>query len=357
MLMAGVSLWPACADAREGRVSRYVPTHYDPAPRPSARMAMPAPVPAAVVSQSENVSAPPRGNPEEQPVDFAADSLTHDESGQIVTARGNVEMTQADRRLTADSVQYDLRADKVTAIGNVVVHYPNGDVYMAERFELSDDMKDGAIEKFRAVLADGSRFWAAEGTRSDGTRMVMKDAVYTPCEPCRENPEKNPPWQIRAGEVRHDKEDARVSYRDARFEMFGVPVAYTPYFSHPDGTVDQKSGLLAPTMRFTSDLGFSYDQSYYWAIAPDKDLTVGARVFTAELPMLTGEYRQRFEKGAVEFAGGTTYSDRKDSKNGLPATIKDEWRGHLFTKAVYNIDGNLYTCRTFTDAGIAGRAI
>ncbi len=348
MLMAGVSLWPVAVHAQEARVSRYVPATYDSAPRPApARgvMAVAEPVmpqsaatPATAVNVSNASSTSSGASPGEQPVDFAADSLEHDETGQIVTARGNVEMIQTGRKLTADMVQYDLQADKVTAIGNVVVHDPNGDVYTADRFDLTDDMKDGFIEKLYATMADGSRFWAKEGTRSGGEKTVMKDAVYTPCEPCKTNPDSNPPWQIRAGEVIHDKEDARVSYRNARFELFGVPVAYTPYFSHPDGTVDQKSGLLTPTMRFTSDLGFSYDQSYYWAIAPDKDATIGVRAFTAEMPMLTGEYRQRFESGAVEFSGGTTYSDRKDSSGGVINTIEDEWRGHLFTKAIYNID-------------------
>lgn len=337
-MSVGAGFLTAPAHAQEARRSAYVSVDYAPIERPAI-----APQPAAA-SAPEIVpsSAPPAAprDPNQQPVDFAADSLTHDETGQIVTARGNVEMLQAGRRLVADEVQYDLRADRVMARGNVVLTYPNGDVYTADSFELTDDMKDGFVEKLYAVLEDGSRFWAQSGTRTDGTTTVMDDAIYTPCDPCVENPDAAPPWRLRARTMTHDQEEARISYRDARFELFGVPVLYTPYFSHPDGTVEQKSGLLTPRFGLDSELGASYAQSYYWALAPDRDVTLGAQVFSEANPLVTGEYRRRFEKGAVRIAGGVTNSDRIDSSGGRQFVVEDEWRGHLFTQGVYNIDEN-----------------
>lgn len=331
------------AAAQEVRRSSYVSVAYDPVAPPPAMSPVeqlsppPIDVPAPLPVQPSSDAAV-SNDPNQQPVDFAADTLEHDETGERVTARGNVEMIQAGRKLTADEVQYDLKADKVMARGNVVLTYPNGDVYTADAFELTDDMKDGVIEKFYAVLADGSRFWAEKGTRADGEKIVMDDAIYTPCDPCAENPDAAPPWRLRARTMTHDKEDARIAYRDARFEMFGVPVLYTPYFSHPDGTVEQKNGLLAPRFGLDSELGASYAQSYYWAIAPDRDATIGAQVFTEVAPLVTGEYRQRFEKGALEIAGGITNSDRYDSVAGRQVLIEDDWRGHLFTQGVYNIN-------------------
>lgn len=321
---------PVTTHAQSPRVSRYVSVDYI-VPPPAA-----APQPAPEIAPPVPVAEAGRDN--EQPVDFTADTLEHDEAAQLVTARGNVVMIQAGRKLTADMVQYNLAADKVTATGNVVVTETNGDVYTADKFDLTDDMKDGFIEKMQATLADGSRFWAKEGTRTGGTKMVLKDAIYTPCEPCKKDPSAAPVWQLRAGEVIHDKEDARVTYRDARFELFGTPIAYTPYFSHPDGTVDQKSGLLTPTMGLDSEFGASYGQEYYWAIAPDKDATVGVEVFSEANPLVTAEYRQRFEDAEIRTRGGVTYSERTDSVSNQAVDVKDEWRGHLFTEGLYNID-------------------
>ena len=40
----------------------------------------------------------------------------------------------------------------------------------------------------------------------------------------------------------------------------GVPVLYTPYFEHPDGTVRRKSGLLTPAFGSSNVLGQFYAQ-------------------------------------------------------------------------------------------------
>jgi LPS-assembly protein len=50
-----------------------------------------------------------------------------------------------------------------------------------------------------------------------------------------------------------------LTYRDAHLEFYGVPIAYTPYFKHPDPTVDRQSGFLAPTFGNSSALGVTLE--------------------------------------------------------------------------------------------------
>ena len=58
--------------------------------------------------------------------------------------------------------------------------------------------------------------------------MIELDrAVYSPCPLCEEG-KGGPLWQIKARRVILDEKAQTVSYRDARLEMFGVPIAYTP---------------------------------------------------------------------------------------------------------------------------------
>ncbi|HEU4839679.1 MAG TPA: LPS assembly protein LptD [Micavibrio sp.] len=273
----------------------------------------------------------------DQPVDLEADQLIHDENRQIVTATGNVELVQAGRILKADAISYNLRTDQVRATGNVVLSERDGTTYFADDAELTKDMKEGFVQALNILLADGSRFSAEEGTRK-GTILVLQQATYTPCEPCKENPQKPPLWQIRAKEVEHDEADKKITYRNAWFEFAGVPVAYTPYFSHPDGSERQKSGFLTPWAGYDSELGGSYQQEYYYAIAPDKDATIGTVVYTGVNPVLTGEYRQRFENAEIEFSGSGTYSDRTDTSGGRSFLVEDEARGHLFADGLWNMD-------------------
>ena len=68
-----------------------------------------------------------QSNPSQAPVNFDADNLSHDETGQIITATGSVVMTQAGKTVRADKVTYNLKNDTVIGEGNVVFEDVNGD--------------------------------------------------------------------------------------------------------------------------------------------------------------------------------------------------------------------------------------
>lgn len=275
---------------------------------------------------------------DEAPVDFVAQSVEYDDVNQKVTATGDVEIIQNGRIVKADRVIYDLKSEIVSAEGNVALMERNGDVHFLEKADLEQSMRNGYVKKLRSVLADGSRFTADEGHRVNGEKIVMDNATYTPCEPCKLNPEKPPKWQIRAKKVTHDNVDHTISYNDATFEAAGVPVMYVPYFSHADGTVKQKSGFLAPTFSLSSDLGFSATPRYYWGIDETQDATIGVRAFVEHLPMVLGEYRKRFNNAKLEFSGSAAYADRTDSSGGKYEYVDEELRGQLFGKGLWDIN-------------------
>ncbi len=271
-------------------------------------------------------------------VNLSADELSHDDQSQTVTASGHVEFIYNERVLKADRVIYHLVTEQVEADGDVVMMEQNGDVHFADRVEMSRDMKDGYVQALHSTLADGSRFGAVEGERIDGRYIIMKAATYTPCIPCKNNPDQNPLWMIRAKKVTHDTVLKSVAYNKAWLEVAGVPVLYVPYFSHPDGTIKQKSGFLTPVVKLDSQNGAGVLNRYYWAIDPTRDLTVGAQVFTKQAPRLTGEYRQRFDISEIEIDGSTTYSSRREKQNNTIVTVPESLRGHLFSKMRWDMD-------------------
>ena len=65
---------------------------------------------------------------EDIPTHIAADELIFDRLEDVVTARGNVEISQNERVLLADEVIYAIGPGKVTARGNVKLLEPSGDV-------------------------------------------------------------------------------------------------------------------------------------------------------------------------------------------------------------------------------------
>jgi LPS-assembly protein len=267
------------------------------------------------------------------PAVLHADEIVVDDDLGLVSAQGNVEIAQGDRLLKADTLTYNRRTNSVTATGNVSLLEPTGEVAFAEYIELSDDMREGAMRDLRLIIADQSRFAAVTARRADGSKTVMRRATYSPCEPCREDPTRAPVWQIRASRITHDQEKKEVVYENARMEIAGVPVLYTPYFSHPDGTEKRKSGFLVPDISNSSRVGGMVTTPYYWVLSPSSDATIAPSVLFNDNPMLSGEYRQRFATGQAQFNGSILNTKREGE--GFPSV-----RGHIGGDGRFDIDDN-----------------
>ncbi len=273
-----------------------------------------------------------------QPIALQADQVTYDQELGLVTASGNVEVTQAGYVLKSDNLSYNQNTDTVTASGNVVLTEPSGNVVSADYLELRDELRNGVITNLQVLLTDNSRFTAESAEREDGNRTELEGATYTPCEVCEENPERPPLWRIRAAKVIHDEDAKTVSYRHAVLEFFGVPVAYTPYFLHPDPTVRRRSGLLAPTFRSSTELGFQLEVPFFWNIAPHRDMTISPRITSKEGFVLGAEYRERTREGQFKLDGSGTYVDERDDFN--DKTGDKTVRGHIRSDGRFDINRN-----------------
>ncbi len=274
----------------------------------------------------------------DQPVLITADELSQDEELGTITARGNVEITQGERLLLANTVSYNQKSDTVSASGNVTLMEPGGEVIFAEFVELTDKLKNGIVRQLRILLTDESRFAASEAERRDGNLTVMKRAVYSPCEACEKDPERPLVWQLKAETVEHDQERQEIRYRNAFLEMFGVPVVYVPYFSHPDPTVTRKSGFLAPDFGTGGNLGGFIRLPYYVVLDKDKDATVTPIYTKDEGLVMSGEYRQRFNNGEIKLAGSITEADRTKTQDGVQVVRRDRIRGHVAIDGRYDFN-------------------
>ncbi len=281
--------------------------------------------------------APPTGTTG-QPALISADRISQDDELGIIVASGHVEISQGDRIIHADTVTYNQRTDMATASGNVSMLDPAGEVVFANYMELIGGLKDGVAQGFRILLTDQSRFAAAGARRTGGTLIEMRKAVYSPCDLCKEDPERPPLWQIKADLVVHDMTDHEIYYEDALLEMFGIPVAYTPYISAPDPTVKRRSGFLPATYGVSTQTGEMLALPYYWAVSPDIDMTI-APIFTTKAGVVAnGEYRERWGDAELEMDASLTQSHRFDEfGNPKPG---EEFRGHIVGDAVVNIDEN-----------------
>ena len=276
---------------------------------------------------------------QDRPVLLQADEVTYDEKLNIVTASGNVELAQEERVIKADTISYNINTGLVTASGNVALVEPTGDVIFAEYVELTDELAEGFIDEVRLLMSDGiTRMAADSALRTGDNRSELRRAVFSPCELCKEDPERAPLWQIKSARVVHDQEEKIITYHDAWMEIFGVPVIYTPYFEHPDPSVERKSGFLAPTFGSSSNLGPNLQLPYFLVIDPHSDLTFAPLITFEEGVVLTGQYRQRYRDGFIDIAGSGTIGDRIRRENGTRVQENDVFRGHIDATAQFNID-------------------
>jgi LPS-assembly protein len=288
---------------------------------------------AQVPANAQQEPGPPAAAPAlpEPMVEFESDTLEYDENLDVITATGNVRVRRDGKTLTADKVVYDRRAGTVSASGDVLVDSGDGIRAVADGFELTESLRDGAVDNVLLILADGSRLAAKTGVRENGLSTLNR-ATYSPCKVLDDAgcPQK-PVWQLKAVRVVHDPERGRVFYTGARLEMFGVPVMALPKLSHPDGFDKNQSGLLSPNVRLTRELGGELRIPYYFALAPDRDLTVTGHVFTAVAPLVGLEYRQLLAGGPIQLGLMATYAEGQaiDELTGEIVSTDARFRGAL----------------------------
>lgn len=227
-----------------------------------------------------------------------ARQLSYDRDHDVVTADGDVQLYYQGRLLEADKVTYNRRTSRVFARGNAKLTEADGTVAYADRFELTDDFKNGFIDSLSAITRDKTYLTAPRAERRAGETSVLENATYTACEPCKEHPEKPPLWQIKAMKIIHNSAERMVYFEDATFELAGVPIAYVPYLSAPDPSVTRKSGFLVPSYLYESQLGVGVRVPYFFALAPNYDLTVTPTLLSRQGVLGEIEWRHRLIDGA-----------------------------------------------------------
>lgn len=148
-----------------------------------------------------------------------ADQLEYDYKNDTVAAVGNVQIYYDGAALSAKRVELDRKANLLRAIGDVHLKDKDGKVVTSDRMELTQDFREGFIDSLRLDTPDNTHFAAARADRTEGNVTVFQNGVYTACEPCKEQPEKPPLWQVKAKKIIHDQQERMIYYEDAKLEF------------------------------------------------------------------------------------------------------------------------------------------
>ncbi len=272
--------------------------------------------------------------PGEAQIEFAADQLEYQNDLDVVTASGDVRLSREGNRVRADRVVWNRKTGEVIANGNVQLVNPSGDVAYGDNVQLTDTLKDGMVQNLLLVLADGGRLAARKGTQRDNV-TTLEQAAYSPCPVTDEaGCPRKPSWQIKAVRVVYDANRKRVRFSGAQLDIFGITLPIIPVVALSTGD-DGENGLLIPSIEYNQTNGVAIRQPYYWRLAPNRDLTISPRLYSAALPAIDAEYRALTRRGAYRVWGFATYSR---SIVAGAQTGSNQFRGYIEASGKFQLD-------------------
>lgn len=302
-------------------------------------------------NHSEKVQPELKTPPKGTRVFVVADRIVYDARTRIATATGQVVITYGQYQLVATRVTYDQRHDKLTANGNVRLKEPGGNILEADEAELRDRFKEGFAKHLLLLLTNDATMTADYAVRQDGYLTIYDNVTYTRCQRCKD-PTHPPLWQLRSEQVRHDEREHTIYHKNASLEIIGVPVFALPYLSHPDPTVDRRSGFLVPTGKYKEAFGAGVEVPYFWAPAENYDITFRPIISSKQGLVAQAEWRHALRTGQYSIDGAGVYQLTEDEPPG-----DRRWRGSLQTQGRFELvpnwhygwEGTLVSDDTFMD--------
>ncbi|RDI98376.1 LPS-assembly protein LptD [Dyella solisilvae] len=291
------------------------PDQSAPAAPTQAQEPAPATVPATPARRTPEMSTCPLGtfrcNP--RPVNYnlcrpndmlgfydptlSKDSSVRDTSNTYVTAErvdganqtvyhleGQVKVERADQRLQADVADYNDDTTDYDARGNVR-YQEVGQLVSADHMRGNQDASTATADNVAyQMLTNRGSGVAVQGQMLDDQRSRYIQATYSTCDI------DDRTWEIRAKDIRMDKETGEGTAHDATMYLHGVPFFWLPTFTFPIND-ERKTGFLTPSIGNSSRSGFMLSAPYYLNLAPNYDATLDPRIYTDRGFMLASEFR------------------------------------------------------------------
>ncbi|MGL5101348.1 MAG: LPS assembly protein LptD [Plesiomonas sp.] len=241
------------------------------------------------------------GDPNTQTVTILSDDANVDYPNRAFY-QGNVNVEQGNRQLTSHEAEVTQQLKngqpikrEMTARGNV--HYFDPTISLKGPRAWSDlDSKDTDVDQANYQFVDKQgRGTAKELQLRENRYNIMKSAVFTTCLP------EDDSWSIAATTMVQDRQEEMAELWNARFQVAGVPIFYTPYLQIPLGN-KRRSGFLVPAFKTSNKDGIQLDIPYYWNIAPNYDATITPRYMSKRGTEWMTEFRYLTTPGAGTIA-------------------------------------------------------
>ena len=196
-----------------------------------------------------------------------------DTKNNIITATGDVVAYSPTYYLSSDKMIYDKDKEILELFDNVLIIKDNK--IQTQSNYAYVDMKNDIINQDPVFLMDNtSNIWSnSKEANKDKDVITLENSILSSCD-CID-----PIWSIRSSSSDYDTEAMWMNTYNPRLYVKNVPVFYLPYFGFPTDTT-RRTGLLLPTIGYSSSEGFLYSQPIFIAPADDYDIELIPQIRT-----------------------------------------------------------------------------
>jgi LPS-assembly protein len=285
-------------------------------------------------------------------VTLNGDNVSRDYETRTVTIEGNVKIEIGDQTLSCDKASVNLQKNEVLAIGNVLLTSPTTSI-QASKMQYNYKTRTGLIED-GFVQAGQVVFEGKKVERTGENTYIAKGARYTSCTTCPAA------WSFSGSEI--DAEVGGYAYikypvlRIADFPVFILPRILIPL------KTERQSGILVPSLEFSSRGGAAVSQSFFWAIDQSQDATVTFTHYEKRGLKTHLEYRYMLNEESFGTLQMAYLKDRAFTESGRSNSFEStlhrsfvhykhyyEMPNNMIQRADLNLVSDLRYPRDFTD--------
>lgn len=214
-------------------------------------------------------------------INILSDKAFRKSSENEFEAVGNVVITHLKNSIYGEKAKVNFTTGETEVVGNVRYIAPELTLY-GTRLKYNFITKQ--IDIFNArVLSDNYVITGKKISQTTANVIYGEEAEYTTCKDCPES------WSI-SGKKIVITVGQYIRITHAFVKINGVIAMYVPYIIFPIKK-KRETGLLFPSLGFTSEEGFRYQQPFFWVIDDYRDLTLTPSTFGNR--GLGGEFQYR----------------------------------------------------------------
>ena len=269
-----------------------------------------------------------------------SDIILNNNKNYIISEEETIVTDVDNNQIFLENFKYEKNNNIFTSIGNIKIFdninntYEFSQIYIDTKKKeiLGTDIKTFLNSKNFKLKENNDPRIFANTIKINKQETKFNKSVFTLCK-YRKN-DKCPPWSIQASEMLHDSAKKTIFYNNAVIKVYNIPIFYLPKLSHPDPTVDRRSGFLPPSISSSKNLGSGVSLPYFFAVSKDRNFTLTNRFFVSENPLFLGEYHQAFKDSSLIADFGFTEGYKKTNTKKRPGD-----KSHFFSKYVKNFVG------------------